>query len=114
MKYVCENPECHKFGIEDYYVSETFSYRDGRLVGKNAICPHCGKERKEVNANDNVPLSEKNIGVNLFQGMSTEQKREALRKRSHQHFKKEIKERKDGMLNQAMTEMKDLTRIRKK
>ena len=46
--------------------------------------------------------------------MSTEQKREALRKRSHQHFKKEIKERKDGMLNQAMTEMRDLTKIRKK
>ena len=114
MKYVCENPECSKFNVEEYYVSETFKYQDGRLVGTNAVCPSCGQERKEVNPNKDVPLSEKNIGVNLFQGLSTEQKREALRKRSHQHFKKEIKERKDGMLNQAMTEMKDLTRIRKK
>lgn len=114
MKYVCENTDCSKYGVEEYYVSETFKYQDGRLVGSHAVCPSCGKERKEVNPNKDVPLSEKNIGVNLFQGMSTEQKREALRKRSHQHFNKEIKERKDGMLNQAMTEMKDLTRIRKK
>lgn len=106
MKYVCENPECHKFGIEDYYVSETFSYENGRLVGKHSICPFCGVERKEV-VND-VPLSEKNISVNLFQGTSVEQKREALRNRSHQHFKKEIKDKKDWMLNQAMTEMKNL------
>ena len=108
MKYICENKECANFGVEEYYSSETFKYCDGRLVGQHANCPICGKERKEINPNSDISLSEKNIGVNIFQGLSKEQKREVLRKRSHQHFKKEIKERKNGMLNQAMTEMRDL------
>lgn len=112
MKYICENSDCPNFGVEEYYVSETFSYQDGRLIGKNSICPHCGKERKEVV--DNIPLSEKNISVNLFQGMSVEQKRESLKKRSHQHFNEKIKDKKDGMLNQAMTEMKQMVKMRKK
>lgn len=113
MKYICENESCPNFGVEENYSSETFKYSDGRLVGTHAMCPRCGKKRREVNANSDVPLSEKNIGVNLFQSMSMERKREALRERSHQHFKKEIKEKKDGMLNQAMTEMRDMTKLKK-
>ena len=111
MKYICKNPDCPKYGTEEYYVSETFKYVNGKLIGNHVICPHCGKEREEVN--EDIPLSEKNIGINLFQGKSIEQKREALRDRSHQHFKKEIKERKEDMLNRAITEMKDLTKTRK-
>ena len=49
MKYVCENTDCSKYGIEEYYVSETFKYQDGRLVGSHAVCPSCGKERKSGN-----------------------------------------------------------------
>lgn len=104
MKYKCNNPDCPDYGKEEYYASESFRFRDGKLVGEHAECHKCGKLREEINPNKDIPLSEKNVGINFFNGMSSEQKREALKKRSHAHFNKEIKERKEGMLNQAKAE----------
>ena len=40
--------------------------------------------------------------------MSKDRKIEVLKKRSHEHFKSKLKERKDELLNKAMTEMKNL------
>ena len=75
------------------------------MVGKNCRCPRCGERRKEINPNEDVPLSQKNISMNFFDGMNMEQKKEMLMKRSHEHFKKHIRERKEGLLNQAIGEM---------
>lgn len=108
MEYVCLNPECDKFEVREYLSSESFVIRGDRLVGKNAACPSCGKERQEINSNKDIPIGEKNIGMNFFPGMNKDRRREELKKRSHAHFNKEIKERKEGMLNQAMTEMRGL------
>ena len=60
--------------------------------------------RKEINPANNVPLSEKNIGINLFDGMSKDRKIEVLKKRSHEHFQSKLKERKDELLNKATEE----------
>ena len=108
MKYICHNPECPKCGVEEELTKEIFVFRNGHLVGQNCPCPKCGKEREEINPAKDIPLSEKNIEIAQFSGMSMEQKREALKKRSREHFQKEIKERKYGLLNQAMTEMRNI------
>jgi hypothetical protein len=108
MKYVCLNPQCENYQKEEEYHKESYSFTNGKFVGKNCLCPRCGQLRKEINPNEEIPLSEKNIEVNFFAGMSVEQKREVLKKRSHEHFNKAIKERKEGLLNKAMSEMRDI------
>lgn len=108
IKYICQNPECPNFQKEEELTREIFVFRDGHLVGKNRPCPKCGQLREEINPNASVPLSEKNLSIAQFSSMSVEQRREALKKRSQEHFKKEVKERKDGLLNQAMTEMRGI------
>jgi hypothetical protein len=110
MKYVCLNSQCENYQKEEEYHKESYSFVDGKLVGSNCRCPRCGQMRKEINPNADMPLSEKNIGINFFSSMSAEQKREVLKKRSHEHFNKKIKERKDGLLNKAMSEMRDIKR----
>lgn len=110
MKYVCENPNCEKYGVEEYLSSETYRYRDGRMVGEHAPCPVCGRERKEINPNADIPLSEKTVGMNFFDGKNVDERREILRKRTHEHFVKEVKERKEYMINKAKSEFQDLHR----
>lgn len=110
MEYVCTNPKCEAFGQKEYFSQETFKYKYGYLTGEHAQCPYCGMERDRINPNEKIPLSEKAIGVNLFNAMSVEQKQEALKKRSHEHFNKNIKERKDGLVNQAINEMRNINK----
>lgn len=106
MKYICANKDCTHYGVDDEYVSESYVFQNGELIGKHKNCPYCGKPRKEINPAEQIPLSEKNICINRFNGANKEQKIEMLKKRSHEHFQKEVKERKDGLLNQAMSEMR--------
>lgn len=110
MEYVCNNPECPECGKKEYFSSETYKYRSGRLVGEHSQCPKCGVEREEINPNKNVPLSEKNIGIGLFAGMSKEQKQEVLKKRSHEHFKRNVEERKEGLMSRAINEMRNMNK----
>lgn len=108
MKYICLNPDCSKYQLPEEVIRESFVMRDGKLVGKNCICLECKKERMLDNPNEKIPIAEKGIVMGTYASMSKEQKREMLQKRSHEHFKKEIKERKDGLLNQAMSEMRNM------
>lgn len=110
MEYICNNPKCPNYGKKEQLSSETYKYRDGRLVGEHIQCPECGVEREEVNPNKDIPLSEKNIGIGLFAGMSKEQKQEVLKKRSHEHFKKNVEERKEGLMSRAINEMRNMNK----
>lgn len=110
MKYVCNNPECEKYGVEEYLSSETYRYSGGRMVGEHALCPSCGKERKEINPNTEIPLSQKTIGMNFFDGKNIEERRDILRQRTHAHFNREIKEKKEYMINKAKSEFQELHR----
>ena len=107
MKYICHNPKCDKYEIPDDYSSETYVFRNGHLVGEHCNCPICGQLREEIDPNKDIPLSQKNIEIGTYSSMSPEQRREALKKRSHEHFLKNVKERKDGLINAAMKEMSD-------
>lgn len=108
MEYICQNPDCPKYGKKEYLYHEIFKYQNGELVGEHAICSSCGKIRKKISEGENIPLSEKNISIGRFASSSPEQKREMLKKRSHEDYEKHIKERKDGLLNQAISEMRNI------
>lgn len=110
MEYICLNPQCENYQKSEYLSSESYQYIGGKLMGKNCPCPKCGQLRKENNPDAEIPLSEKGITFNFFSGMSMEQKRKVLKERSKQDFQKHIKERKDGLLNQAITEMKEINK----
>ena len=106
MKFVCENPDCERFGVVDEEFNNTYKMVDGRLLSDKAPCPVCGKIRKEL-AN-NIPLSEKNIYIGRYHMASPEQKREILKKRSHEHYEKEIKPFKEHQLNEAVSQFKSI------
>ena len=105
MKFVCTNTHCADCGVPFEYSRNTYRMIDGRLVSNNAACPKCGELRKEVNDGD-VDLRSMNIG--RYSGSSMEDKREILKKRSHDHFNKEIKEYKENQLHEAMNQFKNL------
>lgn len=104
MKYMCTNPECCNFAIEKEVFSHTHVCRGGEMVCLETICKKCGSYGKDLTPF--VPISEKNIVFATVASMSKEKKVEVLKKRSHDHFKKNIAEKKDGLLKQAIGEMK--------
>ena len=110
MEYICKNPKCPNYEKKEYFSSETYKYHDGRLLGEHIQCSECGVEREEVNLNEGISLSDKNIGIGLFAGMSKERKQEVLKKRSHEHFKKNVEERKEGLMSQAINEMRNMNK----
>lgn len=110
MKFVCENPDCPKFGVEDEYLSNTFKIVNGHLQSNNAPCPCCGQIRKEINPYADIPLNEKNIGIAKYSSASPEQRREMLKKRSHDHYEKEIKPFKEHQLHEAVKTFKDASK----
>lgn len=108
MWYQCNNLECKNYGKREEYLNENYFYRSGRLVGEHSQCPICAVEREEINPNKDVPLSEKSVGIGLFNSMSKEQRQELLKKRSHEHYKKNVEERSHDLMNRAMTEMRNM------
>ena len=107
-KFVCENPDCERYGIEDEYLSNRYKMIGGQLVSDNAPCPKCGSIRREVNLYQSVPLSEKNISIGEYTMSSPEERKEMLKKRSHDHYMKEVKPYKDHQMNQVMSEFKNM------
>lgn len=107
MKFVCKNKGCKKYGIEEEYLKTTYIMIDGHLVSEDASCPCCGKIRKEINEAENIPINEKNLMFGEYSSASSEQKRAMLKKRSHEHFEKHIKESKEEKINAAVKAFKN-------
>ena len=111
MKYVCNNPSCPNYGQEEYLSSETYGFKDGRLVGKNANCPICGEERVEVqDPNSQLGPADKNISIMKFSMATPEGKREILKQRSHDHFEKEIRPQKEEKLRKTVQAFKEASK----
>lgn len=110
MKFVCINQECEKYGIEDEYLSNTYKVIEGKLVSNNAPCPCCGKLREEINPNKDIPLSEKNIEIGKYTSASPQDRKEMLKKRSHDHFEKEIKPFKEHQLHESVKQFKEASK----
>lgn len=107
MKFVCRNEQCERYGVEDEYFSNSYKVIGGKLVSNNAPCPCCGEIREEINPYKDIPLSEKNIEIGKYSSASPEDKREMLKKRSHDHFEKEIKPFKEHQLYETVKQFKE-------
>lgn len=110
MKFICKNENCERYGIEDNYTTVRYKLVDGHLQADCAPCPCCGQIREEINPNRDIPLSEKNIGIGVYSSASPEQRREMLKKRSHDHFEKEIKPFKEYQLHETINKFKEASR----
>jgi len=110
VKFVCRNEECKRKGVEDEYYSNTYHMVNGHLQSNNAPCPCCGKVREEINPADDIPLSQKNIDIAKYGSASLEDKRAMLKKRSHDHYEKEIKPFKEHQLHEAVKRFKDASK----
>ena len=104
--FVCKNENCPRYGEKDEYLTNSYKMVDGHLVSNNAPCPSCGQIREEINPNKDIPLSEKNIGIGKYTMSSPEARREMLKKRSHEHFEKEVKPFKEHQLHEAVKNFK--------
>lgn len=103
MKFVCRNEKCSRFGVEDEYLSNVYRRNaDGELVSVNAPCPECGCLREEVNADADIPISQKNLEFGKYASASKEEKTRMLQQRSHEHFEKHIKGYKDNQISEAV------------
>lgn len=108
MKVVCRNENCSKFNIEMDYVRSTYKFVDGKLVSNNIPCPTCGKDREDIT--EVVPLSEKDIKFGKYSSSSPEEKKKMLKKRSQDHFEKEIKPYKEHKLQEAVKSFKSASK----
>lgn len=106
-KFICVNEECEKFGVIDERLNNTYKFIDNKLQSNNAPCPKCGKIREEFNENEEIPLSEKNIDIGKYSSVSKQEQKEILKKRSHEHYLKEVKPFKDHQLGEAIKNFKN-------
>lgn len=107
-KFICQNKDCALYGVEDEYFKNTYKFVDGNLQSNNAKCPKCGSVRTEINPNSDIPLTEKNIEIGKYSSASSTDKKEILKKRSHEHYEKEIKPFKEHQLNTAVQQFKSV------
>lgn len=110
MIYICENKDCSEYGKEHIHMQNSYSLVNGEWVSNNAQCPCCKKLRKEINP-DEVPLSEKNIDLLRYDMCDKQQQREILKKRSHEHFEKEVKPYKEFRIQTEMDKFKEASRV---
>jgi len=103
MKFECSNPDCERLGNVVEEVKVVFVYEGTESLPK-LFCYKCGK--RMTNITEILPLSDKNIQFGAIASMSKEDKVKVLRKRTHNHFNKEIRDRKEGLMGQAIKEMK--------
>ena len=110
MKYVCLNPDCKRYKVEDELTKESFHYEGGELVGEHADCPCCGRRRKFINPNEDIPLSQKETYYGKYSSASPQERREMLKKRAHEDYNKHVKERKDYLIHEAVRQFQDTTK----
>lgn len=103
MEFQCLNKECEDFEKIEFVHKVSYKYTPEGCKSEQQKCPKCGVER--IDLRDSVPLSEKNIIQLKIPSMNPQQKTAMLKKRSHEHFNSKIKERKEGLMGQAMKEM---------
>lgn len=104
MEFTCRNKNCERFNQEESCYKVVTVYGSDGPVCKQQPCPKCGEMRE--NTTEIIPLSQKHIGVLKIPSMTKEQKTAMLKKRSHEHYVKEIKESANFKLGSAMKEMR--------
>ena len=95
MKVKCNNKTCSDYGeireVEDWSGTDSYSLF---LLKK---CPICGSQRKTIELKVDPAPEGFNVYFGKFSAMSKEDQKRVLKKRSQDHFKKNIKGKKDYM-----------------
>lgn len=110
MKFVCKNKACAKFDVVDEYLTNHYRMVNGKLQSDNAPCPECGQIREEINPYEDIPWRERNISIGKYASSDKQGKREMLKKRSHEHYEKEIKPFKEFQLNETVKRFKEASK----
>lgn len=96
MKVKCTNENCSEFNKEREV--EDWNGLDSLILLKKTTCPVCGQKGKIIKTEE--PKTEEsfsNVGFGIIHSMNPLQRKEYLKKRSTEHFKREIKPRKEYM-----------------
>lgn len=106
MEFKCINPECEDFDKIEFISKVSYKYdsESKSYVSSQQLCLKCKQMR--VNLSSDMPLSEKQIGVLKIPSMTKPEKTAMLKKRSHEHYKKNIEESAKDKLGRAMKEMR--------
>lgn len=105
MKFVCKEDTCtSKENIVDVH-KVVMKFIGGKLV-EQVYCPTCGSLMQVYDDGSKPSLSSIHIGK--YSSASKQDKREILKKRSREHFKKHIKPFKDHQMERAMGELKSI------
>lgn len=112
MIYICNNPLCSENGVRHEYLVDNFKYSaiERRLISEHEECPKCGCKRTIINEAANIPIGEKKFSIGEYTGASAETKREMLKKRSHEDYEKHIRQRKEYMLHEAVSNFKEASK----
>lgn len=102
MILVCRNKKCSCFNKEEEFYRSPYIMVDGHLQSVYAPCPECGEIREEINEAQQIPIDKKNIDFGKYSSASKEEKQEILKKRSHEHFVKEIQPYKEHQIHEAV------------
>lgn len=106
MDCKCTNTKCAHFDKVDHEYSITISYsKNGEKFCAQQVCPYCGQMREDVT--EVIPPAKKNIQMGRYTSMSKDQKTDVLKKRSHEHYNKELKEQSEFKMQSAMKEMRE-------
>lgn len=92
MEFQCKNHPDQKKTL----LKVSFTMRDGKFVPKEAVCPICGEYMEDIT--DRSGCTFENVQLNLFSSKTPSQKKELLKKRSHDdNNKRSNREKKDYM-----------------
>jgi len=96
MKVKCNNKVCETFG--QVVECEDWGGHDSYSLFLLKRCPVCGSQRKTVELKvEEGPSEEFNVYFGKFSAMSKEDQKKVLKKRSSDHFKKNIKGKKEHL-----------------
>lgn len=96
MKVECENRECSQF--EEVVETKDWDGRDSYGLYLLRQCPVCHKKRKLVELESvpsETPIGFEKVSFGKISSMSMQDRKKILKKRSNEHFNKNIKERKE-------------------
>lgn len=95
MKVMCNNKHCQDFKkiieVEDWQGTDSYSLF---LLKK---CPICGLQRKTIELKVEEQPEGFNVHFGKFSSMNKEDQKRVLKKRSQDHFKKNVKDKKEYM-----------------
>jgi len=96
MKVICKNAECRTFDIE---ANIFWDGLDTYILYQRLSCPLCGKQREIISEPEEKQSDLSTISFGKIAGMDIIEKKSFLKKRSNEHYQREIKERKQHMDN---------------